>query len=162
MNTYRRGLRVALTGGVLAGMLLSSVGCGARHRAEAAGSVYPFTDVREQTREFHAYNREIALTPEQQAIMEEALTQLPAPCCSTETALTCCCSCNMARSWWGLAKHLIADRGLEAEQVRTAVAEWFEFINPQGFSGDSCYTGGCGRPFHENGCGGMKEDEIVF
>ena len=27
---------------------------------------------------------------------------------------------------------------------------------------DSCYSGGCGRPFHENGCGGMSPSNLVF
>ena len=104
------------------------------------GTVYPFTDAREQTLQFHAYNQEISLTPDQDAVMEEALRDLQAPCCSDKTALTCCCECNMAKSWWGLSKHLIADQGLGAKEVRTAVSEWFEFINPN--VSDSC---GCGE-----------------
>ena len=127
-----------------------------------AGSVHTFSDARQQTKEFHAYNRSITLTGEQQAVMEEALTGLKAPCCADKTALTCCCECNMAKSWWGLSKHLIADQGLNAEQVQTAVSEWLEFINPDGFSGNACYTGGCGRPFRQNGCGGMNENSVIF
>ena len=153
------GIAVAATVAVVAVATMSGRVAAGR---ESAGSIYEFTDVREQTRQFHAYNRNITLTPEQEAIMEEALTPLEAPCCADRTALTCCCECNMARSWWGLSKHLIANEGRSAEEVRTAVREWFEYINPAGFSGDSCYTGGCGRPFHRNGCGGMKEDNLVF
>ena len=126
------------------------------------GSVIAFSDVKRQTLEFHAYNRSITLTSEQHEVMREALTAIKAPCCSDRSALTCCCECNMAKSWWGLSKHLIADRGLGAEQVRVAVNEWLEFINPEGFSGDVCYTGGCGRPFRENGCGGMNENHVTF
>jgi hypothetical protein len=137
------------------------VGCG-RIAEEAYGSVVTFTDVKSQTLEFHRYHRTIQLTPEQHDVMREALTDIPAPCCSDRSALTCCCECNMAKSWWGLSKHLIADRGLGAEQVRVAVNEWLEFINPEGFSGDVCYTGGCGRPFRENGCGGMNENHVSF
>jgi hypothetical protein len=153
------GIAIAATVAVVAVTTMSSR---VAVSGESAGSIYKFTDVREQTRQFHTYNRTISLTPEQEAIMEEALTPLEAPCCADRTALTCCCECNMARSWWGLSKHLIADEGRSAEEVRTAVQEWFEYINPAGFSGDSCYTGRCGRPFHENGCGGMKEGTIVF
>jgi hypothetical protein len=68
----------------------------------------------------------------------------------------------MAQTWWGLSKHLIADQGYDADQVRAAVEGWLEFINPDGFSGDSCYTGGCSRPFYRNGCGGMDEERVVF
>jgi hypothetical protein len=68
----------------------------------------------------------------------------------------------MAKSWWGLSKHLIVDEGFDAQQVKTAVKEWLEFINPDGFSGNACYTARCNRPFHKNGCGGMKEDNLVL
>ncbi len=121
-----------------------------------------FTDVREQTLDSHRYSDEIDLTPEQQTVFEAALDELPAPCCSDRSALTCCCECNMARSWWGLSKHLIVDEGYDAEQVRAAVEEWFVFINPDGFSGDACYTGGCFRTFAHNGCGGMNREQVVF
>ena len=121
-----------------------------------------FDDVRRQTEEFIGYHRQIELTPEQQQVFEEALDALPAPCCKDRTATTCCCSCNMARSWWGLAKHLIADEGLGAEAVRTKVAEWFDFIHPDGYAGDACYRGRCGRPFRHDGCGGMRDGEVVY
>ena len=57
-----------------------------------------FHDVRQHTREFHAYNRSISLNAEQRAAMHEALTGLPAPCCSDRTAATCCCPCNLAKA----------------------------------------------------------------
>ncbi len=129
-------------------------------RAGADGGI-EFGDVRRQTLEFHRYNKNIVLTAEQQAVFEKALAALPAPCCSDRSALTCCCTCNQARAWWGLAKHLIADRGLDAAQVRREVKEWFEFTNPRP-AGDACYRGRCGRPFHQDGCGGMQEGEVVF
>ena len=50
----------------------------------------------------------------------------------------------------------------DAEQVQAAVEGGIDFINPKGFNGKSCYTGGCKRPFHRNGCGGMDENQIVF
>lgn len=127
-----------------------------------AASPIEFTDVREQTRQFMAYYDSIQLTPEQEAIKKAALGAIPAPCCSDNSAYTCCCPCNMAKTWWGLAGHLIVERGYDAEQVRTKVAEWIEFIGPDGFSGDACYTRGCSRAFHENGCGGMNDREVVF
>ena len=49
-----------------------------------------------------------------------------------------------------------------SENVQAAVEGWIAFINPDGFSGDVCYTGGCGRPFHQNGCGGMNANQVVF
>ena len=122
----------------------------------------PFHDVKQQTREFHAYNRSITLTAKQREVMRQALAGLPAPCCSDRTAATCCCPCNMAKSWWGLSHHLIANQGFEAEEVQAAVEAWIEFIAPSGFSGDACYTGGCGRPFARNGCGGMNDSRIAF
>lgn len=121
-----------------------------------------FTDVREHTREFMRYNQEIVLDAEQERIFRKALSEIPAPCCSNNPALTCCCPCNMAQTWWGLAKHLIANEGYGVDEVKAGVEEWIEFINPDGFSGDVCYTGGCNRPFHENGCGGMDPANVRF
>lgn len=135
------------------------------NEAATAGSVEPplmFHDVRAQTKEFVAYNRSIKLTSEQELVRQEALSSVPAPCCADNSADTCCCPCNMAKSWWGLSNHLIADQGYEAKEVAAAVEGWIEFINPDGFSGDACYTGGCSRPFDSNGCGGMNESQIVF
>jgi hypothetical protein len=121
-----------------------------------------FEDVRRQTEEFIGYHRELRLTDDQQRVFEEALDALPAPCCRDRTATTCCCACNMARSWWGLAKHLIAERGMAAEEVRTKVSEWIEFIHPDGYAGDACYRGRCGRPFRHDGCGGMRNGEVIY
>ncbi|RMH19471.1 MAG: hypothetical protein D6696_10490 [Acidobacteria bacterium] len=121
-----------------------------------------FTDVRAQTAEFIGYESSIELTAEQEAIKKEALTAIPAPCCSDNTAYTCCCPCNMSRSVWGLSNYLIAERGYGVEELRAKVEEWIDFINPQGFSGDVCYTGGCNRPFAKNGCGGMSPSHQVF
>ena len=122
-----------------------------------------FTDVKAQTKQFHEYERTIQLTAAQDAIYREALNGLPAPCCSDNTALTCCCPCNGARAWWGLAKHLVANLGYDAEATRAKVDEWFQFINPSGWSGKTCYSaGGCGKPFDEGGCGGMSASTVVF
>ncbi len=88
----------------------------------AATQDFQFTDVRKHTTAFHQYERTIKLTPAQQAIYREALEGLPAPCCQDNTALTCCCPCNSARAWWGLAKHLVADLGYDAKETRAKVA----------------------------------------
>ncbi len=119
-------------------------------------------EVENRTRLYIEYYDTIELTAEQEAVKEEALTAIPAPCCSNNTAYTCCCPCNMAKSWWGLTHYLIAEQGASAEQVQVAIEEWIEFINPDGFSGDSCYSGGCSRAFHDNGCGGMDADTLVL
>jgi hypothetical protein len=129
--------------------------------ASTAEADLEFTDVRTQAREFVGYYQSIQLTPEQEAVKKEALSALPAPCCSDNTAYTCCCPCNMAKTVWGLSNHLIANKGYDAAQVKKAVEEWIAFINPDGFSGNVCYTGRCNQPWAEGGCGGMGA-ELVF
>ena len=114
-----------------------------------------------RTEQLLAYNDTIRLTAEQEAVRREALEALPAPCCARFTAATCCCECNMARATWGLAKHLIADQGYGAERVRKEVAAWHAEINPDGFSGEACFNGGCGRAFADDGCGGMDRRKLV-
>jgi hypothetical protein len=109
-----------------------------------------------------AYNRSIELDGAQEAVREEALSALPAPCCAQFSAATCCCECNLARATWGLAKHLIASEGLDATAVRERVAAWHGSLNPAGFAGNACFTGGCNRAFAEDGCGGMEEGHLVF
>jgi hypothetical protein len=129
----------------------------------AAKEDYEFTDVRKQTVAFHQYEKTIKLTAAQQAIYREALEGLPAPCCSDNSALTCCCPCNSARAWWGLAKHLVADLGYDAKETRAKVAEWFRYINPAGWPGNTCYSqNGCAKPFRQGGCAGMGADQLVF
>lgn len=120
-----------------------------------------FTDAKAQAAEFIRYFDTIELTPEQERVKAEALTPLPAPCCADHPLLTCCCPCNMAKAVWGLSAHLIAERGFDAEQVRKAAVQWLEFSNPDGFIGDACYTGGCGRSFDHDGCGGMSQNQIL-
>lgn len=130
--------------------------------ALAATGVEPrFTDAARQAGEFHAYSKSIVLTPEQEAIKREALSQLKAPCCDDNGLDTCCCDCNLAKTAWGLANYLIAEQHYDAARVRTKVAEWLKFVNPNGFTGDVCYTpGGCLRPISANGCGGMREPVV--
>lgn len=121
-----------------------------------------FTDVRQQALQFIHYNNSISLTKQQEAVKREALTAIPAPCCSQYTAHTCCCPCNMAKTIWGLTNFLIAEQGYTADQVRETVSKWIQFINPSGFSGDACFTGGCNKAFKNNGCGGMDESRLVW
>lgn len=119
------------------------------------------SDVRRRTREFMAHNREIELTAAQEQVKREALSALPAPCCSQYSAYTCCCECNLARTIWGLSNHLIADLEYDAGQVRDAVSTWVDAVNPAGFTGNACFvSGGCGRPFAGNGCGGMADGSV--
>lgn len=147
---------------VLATVLVAALAGGAL-TAAATGTGVEFTDVESQTREFIGYYHSIQLTPEQEAIKKEALSAIPAPCCSDNTAYTCCCPCNMSKSTWGLSNWLITEKGADALQVRKAAEEWVSFINPDGFSGDVCYTrGGCMRAFADNGCGGMSDQQVIF
>ncbi len=121
-----------------------------------------FRDVRSQTLEFIEWDETIELTPTQEAVKKSALEALSAPCCSDNSAYTCCCPCNISRSTWGLSKWLIVEKGFSATQVREKAAEWIAFLNPDGYSGRACYTGGCPRPFHKDGCGGMNPTDVQF
>ena len=156
------GVLVAVAGGLFL-LPVSSPSATSLAAALPAGDTGDtFTGDREETESFLAYHRSIELTPEQDEVYREALDGLRAPCCDEYSAATCCCECNMARATWGLAKHLVAEKELGAQEVRTAVADWFETVNPDGFTGDACFTGGCGRAFAKNGCGGMSESRLVF
>jgi hypothetical protein len=120
-----------------------------------------FTDAPRQAAEFITYYHAIPLTAAQEAIKQEALSKIPAPCCGQFSIATCCCPCNLAKSAWGLAHFLIAKQGYAAPRVRATVEEWLQFSNPGGYSGDACFTRGCARPFDHNGCGGMDEHRIL-
>ena len=121
-----------------------------------------FTDVEEQTYQFMEFYQTIELTPEQERIKLQALSELPAACCADKSAYTCCCVCNLSRTVWGLTAHLIAERNYDAKQVQAAVKQWIQFVNPEGFSGNSCYRGGCARSFKNNGCGGMSPGHVIW
>lgn len=125
-------------------------------------SALEFDDVKTQTRQFIEWQQNIKLTPAQEAVKKAALGAMPAPCCSDNSAYTCCCPCNVSRSMWGLANYMIAEQNASVNEVQSKVKEWVAFVNPEGYSGDTCYRGGCTRPFHKNGCGGMKPDQLVF
>lgn len=108
-----------------------------------------------------AYDAEIELTPEQEEIKRAALTPIPAPCCSDRSAYTCCCQCNLGRAWWGLSKVLITEHGQNAAEVQANVEHWIRNLRPQGFAGNSCYTGRCSTPARHDGCSGMDPNRIV-
>lgn len=121
-----------------------------------------FTDVQAQTSQFMEYYETIELTPEQERIKLAALSKLPAACCADNSAYTCCCVCNLSRTVWGLTAHLITERDYDVVQIQTAVKQWIKFVNPEGFSGNSCYRGGCARSFKNNGCGGMNPHRVIW
>lgn len=139
---------------------LSGMTVPASDGAGAASKSIEFTDLKGQMKEFIGFYRAIELTPEQEAVKKAALDTRPAVCCSDYTAYTCCCDCNLSKSLWGLASHLIAVRGMGAEEVAEVTADWMKFANPDGFSGNACYTGGCNRSSRHDGCGGMEEARI--
>jgi len=121
-----------------------------------------FDDVEAQSRKFMGYYHSINLTSEQQLVLEQALEPMPAACCANSSALTCCCPCNLSKTIWGLSRYLITEHGADAKQIRIAVYDWMRFVNPRGFKGNACYTGGCGGPFETGGCGGMQESDLVL
>lgn len=143
-------------------LLLPGALSGCSASPAAAQAALEFTDVQKQTQQFIDYERTIQLTAAQKALRDEALSTIPAPCCSDNSAATCCCPCNMARSIWGLSNYLITERGADAAAIRQATNEWVEFIGPDGFSGEVCYTGGCGKSFANGGCGGMSPNQIIY
>lgn len=121
-----------------------------------------FSDVTSQSVEFIGYYHSIQLTAEQEAIKATVLETMPAACCNGSTAYTCCCPCNLSKTLWGLSNYLIARRGANAAELTVAVYAWMNFTNPQGYTGVACYKGGCEGAFHTNGCGGMREDELLL
>jgi hypothetical protein len=129
---------------------------------DASAGVPVLEGSRDEAERFMANHRSIHLTPAQEAIRQEALGAIPAPCCSDFSIATCCCECNLARAVWGLSKFLIAEKGLGTEQVRETVEAWLQAIHPAEYTGDACFTGGCGRGLREGACGGMDEHQLLF
>jgi hypothetical protein len=125
------------------------------------GGKLVFADVAAQSRQFIGYYSSIRLTSEQEAVKREVLAAMPAACCKNSNALTCCCTCNLSKTIWGLSNYVLA-QGANADQLRQVVSEWKSYVNPAGYAGDSCYSGGCGRAFEDNGCGGMSESNLVL
>ena len=127
----------------------------------ALGGALDFRDRLAQSREFIGYYHTIELTPEQEAIKKEVLGAMPAACCSGSTGYTCCCPCNLSKTIWGLSNYVIAKHGADAKQLRAAVDTWMGFVNPNGFSGNACYQGGCNGGISGGGCGAMQEDKLT-
>lgn len=132
-----------------------------RTDATESDATIAFTDARQQTEEFLSHYRSITLTADQERIMDAGLSGIPAPCCKQNSLATCCCPCNLAKSAWGLSKFLIARRNANSADVHAAALRWVHFVNPGGYSGDACSTGGCNRPFAQNGCGGMNDRHLT-
>lgn len=151
------------------GLVCSSVPVRAQHdhggmkvpESETSKASVEFKDAQAQMEQFILYNKTIKLDAKQQKIKEQALDSIPAPCCKEFSILTCCCPCNLAKSVWGLSHYLIAKRKSSAEEVNREVRRWLAFVNPSGFTGDACDTGGCSRPLSKNGCGGMDDKHPV-
>lgn len=121
-----------------------------------------FSDVRAQAKELIGYADSISLTPEQQKLKEQVLSKIPTTCCKQFSMATCCCPCNMAKTIWGLSNVMLVRHGANAVELKAAVESWVATIGKSGFTGDACFKGGCGRPFANNGCGGMDQDHIIF
>ena len=142
-----------LTGGVVTVLAVAEGGAAAEDAER--------DEIRRQALAYmEAYER-IELTAEQERVRQEALGNVPAACCGDFPMADCCCECNLSRTIWGLSKILIAEEGRNAEEVRKAALDWVRRINPDGWSGQACYTGGCGRPFHQDGCGGMQAERLI-
>jgi hypothetical protein len=125
------------------------------------------------TQRFIDYYEATALSPAQQAIVDEALGTLPAVCCDDNSMATCCCPCNLAKSVWGLCGYLVVEQGYGVEEVRESASQWLHFIHGDYFvrqelarrdvdpgdfgvsHGDACYVGKCEMAFTDGGCGGM-------
>lgn len=150
---------VVILSAVVSGIAAPGAGIGVVHASQS--DALTFTDVDAQTRTFIGYYHSIQLTRDQELVKARALNAIPAPCCSDTPMRTCCCDCNLAKAVWGMSNHAVARLGYTEAQLRDKVVEWLAFINPGGFSGDSCYTGRCGMPFDSNGCGGMQESKLT-
>lgn len=132
------------------------------HAVATLGGRIRFDDVKRQSREFIGYSQSIRLTSEQEAIKAEALRARPAACCRKSNALTCCCTCNLSKSVWGLTNYAIAKHHASVKEVHAVVDAWLAFVNPSGFDGETCYRGGCALPGAQKGCGGMSENDVTL
>lgn len=117
---------------------------------------------KDQLRTYMRYDSEITLDADQQAVRRDVLAKIPAPCCSSYTAETCCCACNLSRALWGFTKHLITEKGLGPSQLDREVRDWLAKLRPTGFSGDACFKGRCGDSIRDGACGGMNPENLNF
>lgn len=143
-------------------MLVATLPLTLTRGSRAAAAEIEFRDVEAQSRQFMRWHEQIRLTAAQEQVKRAALESIPAPCCSDNSAYTCCCPCNISRTIWGLSQFMIARQNADAKQVSAKVREWIKFIGPDGFSGSACYSRGCPRPFHSDGCGGMSSERLVL
>jgi hypothetical protein len=158
MSSTKRFLVIGLS--VIA--LMFTIGSQSGAKTKTSNKILKFTDVKAQTAEFINYNNSIKLTPEQEKLKTDVLSKIPAPCCTEYSIATCCCPCNLAKSVWGLSKYAIVNLKYDAKKLNDAVVDWIKFTHTSGFAGDSCQKGRCGAPFAQDGCGGMKEDAVVY
>ena len=163
MTRRADSLRLRATAAVLLVGALTSWGCGnSPPPATAAVGDDPVAELLALPMErLIAYDAAIELTAEQEEIKRAALTPIPAPCCSDRSAYTCCCQCNLGRAWWGFSKVLITEHGQGAAEVQANVERWIGNLRPQGFAGNSCYTGRCSTAAKHDGCSGMNPNRIV-
>ena len=152
-----RTLRRMFVTFLLGAVLIAVWGWTAGRRVEPATAD---ASVRAEAARFLSYYHSIHLTSEQEDVKTRALSPLPAPCCSNYSMATCCCACNLSKTVWGLSKHLIADEGYGVEETRAAVESWIQLLNPAGYSGRACFERRCNLAFHEDGCGGMREEDL--
>ncbi len=117
-----------------------------------------FHNVGAQSREYIDYYNTIHLTPEQEEVRASALKSRPAACCVKSDAYTCCCTCNLSKSVWGLTTYAIATYHINAAQVHERLAGWLTLVNPCGLDGGSLYLGVWSIRFIQTGCGGMTEN----
>ena len=103
--------------------------------AAASGDLLDFSDPQARTADFIRLYDEIELTEEQEKIKFDALSVIPAACCSDNSAYTCCCPCNLSRSLWGLSAWLITEQGADADTVRSEVQRWYAAVNSNEFPG---------------------------
>ena len=129
---------------------------------ESKPDVLKFNNVKVETKKFISYYQSIKLSPAQEKIKKRALSAIPAPCCSNYPIATCCCPCNLAKSVWGLSNFLITKKDYDVGKLKEAVTAWIQYTHPNGFAGDACFQSRCDAAFHNDGCGGMEEQKIVF
>lgn len=129
----------------------------------------------------------VQLSPEERALFEKVLSEIPAPCCDDNPVLKCCCRrtnriCNLTRSAMGLAAWLIHVKGLDEADLRDAVEEWLRFLVPNYYLAvaleergldpaayglgpheayESCDARRCEAPLDAGGCGGMGLEVIL-
>ena len=105
---------------------LAAAGSAGLLRTPSIGaSEIKFHDAESQSRVFMKWYTDIPLTPSQESVKKAALDPIPAPCCSDNSAYTCCCPCNISRTIWGLSQYMIAKQDATAEFICTRLFQFF-------------------------------------